>query len=152
MVQKSLGLSRALGYQRKCGAQHIRYCRPRICAQQWCGNAGNVQGCEVDQWGNTAGAIQSVTLSGCNSGRVVGYIRVPVYSAPEASITLSLRNGTVASPCGGVYGAGQASRVVQIRQVPPWCALHRTGLLTQVTADRRRPQVPDSLLLSPALL
>ncbi len=63
-----------------------------------------------------AGAIQSVTLSGCNSALVVGYVRVPVYSAPEATITLSLLNGTVASPCGGAYGAGQASQVVQIRQ------------------------------------
>ena len=64
-----------------------------------------------------AGAIQSVTLSGCNSVLVIGYVRVPVYSAPEATITLSLLNGTVASPCGGAYGAGQASQVVQIRRV-----------------------------------
>jgi hypothetical protein len=64
----------------------------------------------------TAGAIQSVVQSGCNSAVVIGYFRVPVYSAAEAAITLSLLNGTVASPCGGVYEAGQATLVVQIRQ------------------------------------
>ena len=60
---------------------------------------------------------------------MIGYIRVPVYSAPEATITLNLLNGTVASPCGGVYGAGQASQVVQIRQAP---AIHWKGGLNAV--------------------
>ena len=54
--------------------------------------------------------------SGCSSAVVIGYVRTPVYAAAEAAITLSLLNGTIASPCGGVYGAGQATHVAQIRQ------------------------------------
>ena len=49
---------------------------------------------------------------------VTGYIQVPVYAASNATITLSHINGTVGSPCGGVFGASQASQTVQIRQGP----------------------------------
>lgn len=135
----------------RCGAQHIRDCRPRTCAQQCCSRVGTAKGCQVNQWVTTAGAIQSVTLSGCNSARVVGYVRVPVYSAPEAMITLSLLNGTVASPCGGVYGEGRASQAVQIRQV---CllGLHYTRRGRSPKRLQTCTQMPESRLLPPALL
>ena len=65
-----------------------------------------------------AGAIQSVQLTDCRTAVVTGYIQVPVYAAANATITLSHTNATVGSPCGGVFGASQASQMVQIRQGP----------------------------------
>ena len=65
-----------------------------------------------------AGAIQSVQLTDCRTAVVTGYIQVPVYAASNATILLSHINGTVGSPCGGVFGASQASQTVQIRQGP----------------------------------
>ena len=50
---------------------------------------------------------------------VTGYIQVPVYAASNATITLSHINGTVGSPCGGVFGASQGSQIIQIRQGSP---------------------------------
>ena len=47
---------------------------------------------------------------------ITGYIQVPVYAASNATITLSHINGTIGSPCGGVFGASQASQIIQIRQ------------------------------------
>ena len=66
-----------------------------------------------------AGAIQSVQLTDCRTAVVTGYVQVPVYAASNATITLSHINGTVGSPCGGVFGASQASQMVQIRQGSP---------------------------------
>ena len=53
---------------------------------------------------------------------------MPVYAASNASITLSHINGTVGSPCGGVFGASQASQMVQIRQETSQHACLMSGL------------------------